>query len=87
MRLVPGKAGGRLPSFTLALGECVEQLAELPSSSVDAIVSDPPYPEVDRDYGRLTEDEWHILMRRVVGRWVSNRLRRRPMIIPVVVEA
>ena len=27
------------------------------------------------------------VMRRVVGRWVSNRLRRRPMIIPVVVEA
>jgi ribonuclease J len=26
-------------------------------------------------------------MRRVVGRWVSNRHRRRPMIIPVVVEA
>jgi ribonuclease J len=25
--------------------------------------------------------------RRVVGRWVSSRLRRRPMIIPVVVEA
>ncbi|UJP38713.1 ribonuclease J [Cellulomonas palmilytica] len=27
------------------------------------------------------------IMRRVVGRWVSSRLRRRPMIIPVVVEA
>lgn len=27
------------------------------------------------------------VVRRVVGRWVSNRLRRRPMIIPVVVEA
>ncbi|MGQ4543640.1 ribonuclease J [Dermabacteraceae bacterium P13088] len=27
------------------------------------------------------------VMRRVVGRWVSQRLRRRPMIIPVVVEA
>lgn len=27
------------------------------------------------------------IMRRVVGRWVSNRLRRRPMIVPVVVEA
>jgi ribonuclease J len=26
-------------------------------------------------------------IRRVVGRWVSNRHRRRPMIIPVVVEA
>ncbi|BDZ43896.1 ribonuclease J [Paraoerskovia sediminicola] len=27
------------------------------------------------------------IMRRVVGRWVSGRLRRRPMIVPVVVEA
>ncbi|GEA85276.1 MAG: ribonuclease J [Cellulomonas sp.] len=27
------------------------------------------------------------VIRRVVGRWVSGRLRRRPMIIPVVVEA
>lgn len=27
------------------------------------------------------------VVRRIVGRWVSNRLRRRPMIIPVVVEA
>ena len=27
------------------------------------------------------------VVRRTVGRWVSNRLRRRPMIIPVVVEA
>ncbi len=26
-------------------------------------------------------------VRRVVGRWVSNTPRRRPMIIPVVVEA
>jgi len=27
------------------------------------------------------------VVRRIVGRWVSGRLRRRPMIIPVVVEA
>jgi ribonuclease J len=26
-------------------------------------------------------------IRRVVGRWVNNKHRRRPMIIPVVVEA
>ncbi|MDO8151939.1 ribonuclease J [Isoptericola sp. b408] len=27
------------------------------------------------------------IMRRVIGRWVNRRLRRRPMIVPVVVEA
>ena len=39
---------------------------------------------------RSGHSDAHVLqqiMRRVVGRWVSNRLRRRPMIIPVVVEA
>jgi len=25
-------------------------------------------------------------MRRVIGRWVARRLRRRPMIVPVVTE-
>ena len=35
-------------------------------------------------------DDTHQLqqtIRRVVGRWVSNKHRRRPMIIPVVLEA
>ncbi|MCC2335258.1 ribonuclease J [Cellulomonas wangsupingiae] len=42
------------------------------------------------DAARAGATDTHQLqqvMRRVVGRWVSNRLRRRPMIIPVVVEA
>lgn len=34
-----------------------------------------------------TDDAYRLqqVMRRVIGRWVSNRFRRRPMIIPVVV--
>ncbi|GIG38491.1 ribonuclease J [Cellulomonas phragmiteti] len=42
------------------------------------------------DAARTGTSDTHQLqqvMRRVVGRWVSSRLRRRPMIIPVVVEA
>src|SRR5262245_38264520 len=31
--------------------------------------------------------ELQRIIRRTIGRWVSNRLRRRPMIIPVVIEA
>lgn len=46
--------------------DCIEWLRGLPDASVDAIVSDPPYAEVDRDYGRLTEADWHALMRGVV---------------------
>lgn len=27
------------------------------------------------------------VMRRTLGRWIGRRLRRRPMIVPVVIEA
>lgn len=37
--------------------------------------------------GATDSHQLQQVMRRVVGRWVSGRLRRRPMIIPVVVEA
>jgi ribonuclease J len=36
-----------------------------------------------------TDDTYQLqqTMRRIIGRWVANRHRRRPMIIPVVIEA
>jgi ribonuclease J len=37
--------------------------------------------------GAVDTQQLQQVVRRVVGRWASNRLRRRPMIIPVVVEA
>ncbi len=37
--------------------------------------------------GAVDTHQLQQVVRRVVGRWASNRLRRRPMIIPVVVEA
>ncbi|RMI09784.1 ribonuclease J [Cellulomonas triticagri] len=37
--------------------------------------------------GAVDPHQLQQVVRRVVGRWASNRLRRRPMIIPVVVEA
>lgn len=54
------------PTFQLYPGDCVEVLGSIPSGSVDAIVTDPPYPEIDRDYGRMSEAAWHQLMRDVV---------------------
>lgn len=42
-------------------------MASLPSECFDAIITDPPYAEIDRDYGRLSESEWHELMRSVVA--------------------
>jgi hypothetical protein len=46
----------------LFCGDCTEILPSLESASVDAVICDPPYPEIDRDYGRLTEAEWFDLM-------------------------
>jgi DNA modification methylase len=51
----------------LRLGDCRTLLPTIPSGSVDAVISDPIYPEVDRSYGRISEAEWHDLMRVVVA--------------------
>jgi DNA modification methylase len=51
----------------LRFGDCREVLCSLPAASVDAVITDPPYPEITREYGRWTEAEWHDLMRTVVG--------------------
>jgi ribonuclease J len=58
----------------------------------DSIFDEIKQPIVDALNAALKEgtDDSHQLeqtVRRVIGRWVSNRHRRRPMIIPVVVEA
>jgi DNA modification methylase len=47
-------------------GKCQEILPTLADKSIDAIFTDPPYPEVKRDYGTLTTDEWFHLMYSVV---------------------
>ena len=47
-------------------GDCLAILPTLESSSVDCVFTDPPYAEIDREYGRLTEPQWHELMHGVV---------------------
>jgi len=47
-------------------GDCVDVLPTLKSASFDLCLTDPPYPEISRDYGRMTECNWHALMRFVV---------------------
>jgi DNA modification methylase len=54
-------------SWTIHHGDSVETLSRLPGESVDSVVTDPPYAEIDRPYGRLTEPEWHRLMDDVVA--------------------
>ncbi|QDV37579.1 DNA N-6-adenine-methyltransferase [Tautonia plasticadhaerens] len=57
----------RIDATALIHGDCREALKSLPDASVDAVVTDPIYPEVDREYGRITEADWHDLMRVVVA--------------------
>ena len=59
----------------------------------DDAVFDEVLPEVTRALeeaalqGTADTHQLQQIVRRVVGRWVSGRMRRRPMIVPVVVEA
>jgi DNA modification methylase len=46
----------------LHLGDCRAVLPTLPDASIDCVITDPPYPEISRPYGRLTEAEWWSLM-------------------------
>jgi ParB-like chromosome segregation protein Spo0J len=57
----------RLKATRLIHGDCRTELKKLKDRSVDLFLIDPPYPEIDREYGRLTEKEWHELMREVVS--------------------
>lgn len=53
--------------WTIHHGDAIDAMRGMDASSVDAVITDPPYPEIDRPYGRMTEPEWHTLMRGVVG--------------------
>ncbi len=48
-------------------GDCLHLLPSIPDASVDAIITDPPYPCIRRPYGRLAEAEWHDTMDAVVA--------------------
>ena len=58
----------------------------------DDSVFDEILPELDRALrdaaapGKVPVQKLQQAMRRVLGRWVSRRLRRRPMLVPVVIE-
>ncbi len=52
----------RLSRYKLISGNCLDVLSTLPSSSIDAIITDPPYPCVKRPYGTWTIPQWESLM-------------------------
>ncbi len=55
-----------MDDVTLLLGKCEDMLPTLPAASFDVVLTDPPYPCIDRSYGYWTEEEWFTLMRAVV---------------------
>jgi DNA modification methylase len=59
--------GQSMPTVRLMLGDCLDRMGEIEDQSIDCIVTDPPYPCIDRPYGRMTEAEWHAMMRGVVA--------------------
>lgn len=56
---------GRAP-YALHHGDCLAWLDTLSAESIDAVVCDPPYAEIDRDYGRVTEAQWEEFARALV---------------------
>src|SRR5207248_1329083 len=57
----------RIAATTLTCGDCRAEMRKLAAGSIDAIITDPIYPEVSREYGRMPEKDWHAMMREVVA--------------------
>lgn len=51
---------------TILWSDAVDYLKLLPDACVDSIVTDPPYPEIKRAYGTLSEIDWMTLMAKCV---------------------
>lgn len=47
---------------TLYHGDCLTEMSRIADGSVDAVICDPPYPHIKRDYGYWTTEEWWDLM-------------------------
>jgi len=57
----------RIAATTLIHGDCRKKLKDITSGTVDAVITDPIYPEVNKEYGRISEEDWHEMMRDVVS--------------------
>jgi len=51
---------------TVLLGDARERLKDIPAGAVDAVICDPIYPEVDRNFGRISVRDWKFMMVDVV---------------------
>lgn len=56
-----------MSNFSLIMGDCLSHLQTMPINSADAVITDPIYPNVQRDYGVVKVDDWDGLMDPLVG--------------------
>lgn len=56
----------RLAATKLIHGDCLTKLKTIEDDSIDAIITDPIYPEVNREYGKISEAKWMAMMQQVV---------------------
>ncbi len=56
----------RKDATTLIRGDCRKELNKIAAGSVDAVNTDPPYPCIGKDYGRMGENDWLDMMKSVV---------------------
>jgi site-specific DNA-methyltransferase (cytosine-N4-specific) len=60
--------GGQLTAdYQLFHSDAVAGLKCVKNQSVNVVLTDPPYPGINRKYGNLKEDDWHTLMDAVVA--------------------
>lgn len=52
--------------INLYCDDCLNALPKIGDKSINAIITDPPYPEIDRSYGKISELDWMDLMKVVV---------------------
>lgn len=52
---------------TLIHGDSRKELRKIATGTIDAIITDPIYPEVSREYGRMKESDWLPMMKDVVA--------------------
>lgn len=50
----------------LYYGNCIDLFSQIPDKSINAVISDPPYPEIGREYGKMAVGDWHEMMHHVV---------------------
>lgn len=58
------------PNYKIYYGDCLSVLDDLSGKcdQFDALITDPPYPGIKRDYGTWTEADWRTMMDQLIAK-------------------